>query len=98
MKTICNYCGKEFTCDDYRVELCNSCQTKEFYTVENMIAYLDYYDLVDTYYTEMQASIYNKDALAEFVNDDRDHFIEWCINTFHQDRIDTLKSLGIIRV
>lgn len=98
MEKMCDYCGKVFTCDDYKVNLCNECKEKEFYTVDNMIRYLDNYDLVDVYYNEMQASIYNKDALQEFVNDDRDHFIEWCIDTAYWDKIHKLKKLGIINV
>lgn len=96
--TNCTNCGKVFTTNNYKIEICPDCAIKAYYEVDNMIRYLEHYDLVDVYYNEMQASIYNKDTLQEFVNDDRDHFIEWCIDTFYKDKIDMLKSLGIIKV
>lgn len=81
--TVCDHCGKEFVQEFQGFYLCEECAKKEFYTIEYFHAYLDTFFLSAMYRKEYSNDIYDIDALTEFVNEDKDHFIEFCIDCYN---------------
>lgn len=80
--TICDHCGAEFEQEYTCFYLCKECAKKEFYTVEYFHAYFDTFALW-TAYQEYSNDIYDIDVLTEFVDEDADHFIEFCIDCYN---------------
>lgn len=74
---FCDYCFVNEIKDDSTMDICSSCIQAEFFTVENMKNYLAEFDLINDYYSEMETKIFDYFLLCEYVNEDRDHFIEW---------------------
>ncbi len=83
VKTICNHCGKEFEQEYICFYLCKDCAKKEFYTIEYFHVYFDTFALWTVYHEEFGDDIYNIENLTEFVNEDVDHFLEFCIDCYN---------------
>ncbi len=81
--TICDHCGTEFEQEYTCFYLCKECAKKEFYTIEYFHAYFDTFALWTVYRKEFTDDIYDIETLTEFVNEDADHFLEFCIDCYN---------------
>ncbi len=91
---FCDYCFVNELKEDSAMDICASCIQTEFFTFDNMKKYLVAFNLVNDYYSEMNTKIFSYFLMCEYVNEDRDHFIEWSYANAEQEKIQQIMKIN----